>query len=150
MSTPRPYLEILTAEQVRLIHETALRVLEEVGLWMPHQEILEYFHEAGAKADEVYQAWQARVDAAGLSHYRRHHCGYMVRSAFPPAWSGGGVPIGLRRGSSMILRAGMVFHLLSWLMGTGRAGDYFISDATLVTEDGCEVLTKASQQVRVV
>ncbi len=37
----------------------------------------------GVTAHAVYQAWQDRVDVAGLSHYRRHHCGYMVGSAFP-------------------------------------------------------------------
>ena len=104
----------------------------------------------GATADEVYQAWQDRVDEAGLTHYRRHHCGYMVGSAFPPAWSGGGVPRGLRHGSDMKLQTGMVFHLMSWLMHTGREGDYFVSDTALVTEDGCEVLTKVSQHVHVV
>jgi len=103
----------------------------------------------GVTADDVYRAWQARVDGAGLSHYQRHHCGYMVGSAFPPAWSGGGVPRGLRRNSPMVLRAGMVFHILSWLMGTGQ-GDYFISDSVLVTENGCEVLTKYSQRLQVV
>jgi len=104
----------------------------------------------GMSATEVYQSWQDRIDAAGLGHYQRHHCGYMVGSAFPPAWSGGGVPRGLRRNSDMQLRTGMVFHLLSWLMHTGRDGDYFISDSVLVTQDGCEKLTSLSQQVHVV
>jgi Xaa-Pro dipeptidase len=103
----------------------------------------------GVTADEVYQAWQDRVDAAGLAHYRRHHCGYMVGSAFPPAWSGGGVPRGLRHNSNLELRRGMVFHLMSWLMNTGREGDYFVSDSALVTEDGCEVLTTIPQHVHV-
>jgi Xaa-Pro dipeptidase len=104
----------------------------------------------GVSAHEVYQAWQDRVDAAGLAHYRRHHCGYMVGSAFPPAWSGGGVPRGLRHNSDLELRNGMVFHLMSWLMGTGRDGNYFVSDTALVTEDGCEVLTSIPQHAQVV
>lgn len=104
----------------------------------------------GVTAHEVYQAWQDRVDAAGLSHYRRHHCGYMVGSAFPPAWSGGGVPRGLRHNSTLELRVGMAFHLMSWLMHTGREGNYFVSDAALVTEDGCEVLTGTPQEIHVV
>ncbi len=104
----------------------------------------------GVTAHAVYQAWQDRVDVAGLSHYRRHHCGYMVGSAFPPAWSGGGVPRGLRHNSNLELCAGMVFHLMSWLMHTGREGDYFVSDSALVTEDGCEMLTTIPQHVHVV
>ena len=36
----------------------------------------------------------------------------------------------------------MSFHVLSWLMGTGR-GDAFVSDTVLLTEAGPEVLTGA-------
>jgi trimethylamine--corrinoid protein Co-methyltransferase len=43
------YYEILNPDQVEQVHLTALRVLEEVGLWLPHREILEYFHQAGAQ-----------------------------------------------------------------------------------------------------
>ena len=35
----------------------------------------------------------------------------------------------------------MSFHILSWLMGTGR-GDDFISNAVLLTDNGAEVLTR--------
>lgn len=97
----------------------------------------------GITADEVYQSWQHRVDTAGLSHYRRHHCGYMVGAAFPPSWCGPGVPVGLRNGSDLVLESGMVFHLLSWLMGTGR-GDYFVSNSVLVTDQGCDILTAST------
>jgi Xaa-Pro dipeptidase len=103
----------------------------------------------GLQACNAYQAWQDVVDRASLSHYRRHHCGYMVTSAFPPAWSGPGVPVGLRYDSPMVLQEGMVFHLMSWLMGSGR-GDYFVSNAAIITKDGCEVLTKLSQTLQIV
>lgn len=103
----------------------------------------------GAIAAEVYRAWQSRVDEAGLAHYRRHHCGYVVGVGFPPSWTGGGMVVGLRHDSNLILREGMVFHLLSWLMGTGR-GDYFVSDTALLTERGCEILTRTSRHAQVV
>lgn len=51
MTDSRKYLEILTPDQVHQVHETALRVLEEVGMWMPNREILEHFHAAGAQVD---------------------------------------------------------------------------------------------------
>ena len=35
----------------------------------------------------------------------------------------------------------MSFHLLSWLMGTGR-GDAFVSDTVLLTDEGPEILTR--------
>ena len=100
----------------------------------------------GARAGDVYAAWQAVVDRAGLVGYRRHHCGYSVGIGFPPSWSGGGTPRGLRRGSDLELCAGMVFHLMSWLLRTGR-GDSFLSDTIVVTETGCEFLTTVDRSV---
>jgi len=103
----------------------------------------------GVTADSVYRAWQDTVDAAGLSHYRRHHCGYLVGLGFPPSWTGGSTVVGLRAGSDLVLRPGMVFHLMSWLMGSGR-GDYFVSNTALLTEQACEVLTRTSTALQVV
>jgi Xaa-Pro dipeptidase len=96
---------------------------------------------AGATAADVYRAWQGRVDEAGLAHYRRHHWGYVVGLGFPPSWTGGSMVVGLRHDRDLVLRPGMVFHLLSWLIGTGR-GDYFVSNTALLTDAGCEILTK--------
>lgn len=103
----------------------------------------------GVTAAQVYAAWQDRVNQAGLAHYRRHHCGYLVGLAFPPSWTGGSMVVGLRHDSDLVLETGMVFHLLSWLMGTGR-GDYFLSNTAILTERGCEVITTASPHLQVV
>jgi Xaa-Pro dipeptidase len=95
----------------------------------------------GTTAGAVYQVWQDVVDAAGLAHYRRHHCGYLVGIGFPPSWTGGNRVTGLRAGSDLVLQAGMSFHILSWLMGTGR-GDDFVSNTVLLSDGGAEVLTR--------
>lgn len=95
----------------------------------------------GTKARQVYAAWQQVVDDAGLPHYRRHHCGYCVGIGLSPSWTGGNKVVGLRHDSEMEIREGMSFHILSWLMGTGR-GDYFISNAVLLGAGGAEVLTR--------
>jgi Xaa-Pro dipeptidase len=95
----------------------------------------------GARARDVYAAWQLVVDEAGLAHYRRHHCGYCVGIGLSPSWTGGNKVVGLRRDSGLEIRAGMSFHVLSWLMGTGQ-GDYFVSNAVLLGPDGPEVLTR--------
>lgn len=100
----------------------------------------------GVAAKEVYSAWQGVLERYGLAHYRRHHCGYAVGIGFPPSWSGSGVPIGLRKDSEMVLRPGMVFHLMSWLLRTGK-GDSFLSDTVVVSDRGCEVLTKTSRDL---
>jgi Xaa-Pro dipeptidase len=97
---------------------------------------------------DVYAAWQAVVDRAGLAHYRRHHCGYMVGIGVPPSWTGGNSVTGLRADSDLVVRTGMSFHVLSWLMGTGR-GDYFISNTVLLGDGGPEVLTRTPTQVTV-
>ncbi len=95
----------------------------------------------GTRAADVYAAWQEVVDAAGLSHYRRHHCGYAVGVGLPPSWTGGNTVVGLRPTSDMVIAEGMSFHVLSWLMGTGQ-GDDFLSNTVLVTATGAEVLTR--------
>lgn len=48
---PDTYLTVLSEEEVQLIHSAALRVLEEVGLWLPNHEVLEILEGAGAKID---------------------------------------------------------------------------------------------------
>ncbi len=100
----------------------------------------------GVEAGQVYAAWQNVVDRNGLSHYRRHHCGYLTGIGFPPSWSGNGVPRALRDGSHMPLTAGMVVHLMSWTMGTGR-GDYFVSDPVVITVGGGERLSRTPQDL---
>ncbi|TPM23101.1 Xaa-Pro peptidase family protein [Mesorhizobium sp. B2-3-6] len=97
--------------------------------------------EPGARARDVYAAWQGVADEAGLSHYRRHHCGYLVGIGQPPSWTGGNSVTGLRHDSDLEIETGMSFHILSWLMGTGR-GDHFISNTVLLTDAGAEVLTR--------
>ncbi|MEJ2415817.1 MAG: Xaa-Pro peptidase family protein [Exilibacterium sp.] len=100
----------------------------------------------GVKAGDVYENWQQVLDRQGLGHYGRHHCGYSVGIGYPPSWSGSGVPVGLRRHSDMVLRKGMVFHLMSWLLRCG-AGDAFMSDTIVVTDKGSEFLTNVSRDV---
>lgn len=95
----------------------------------------------GIMAKSVYAAWQQVVDDAGLSQYRRHHCGYCVGIGQPPSWTGGNSVTGLRSDSDLEIATGMSFHILSWLMGSGK-GDDFLSNTVLLTENGLEVLTK--------
>lgn len=104
----------------------------------------------GALTGEVYVAWKAVVDEAlGHHDYHRHHCGYVTGIGFPPSWSGGGVPVGIRPGGEITIRPGMVFHLLPWLLGQGPT-DYAVSDTVLVTETGAELLTSVVRTPTVV
>jgi Xaa-Pro dipeptidase len=100
----------------------------------------------GARTGAVYDEWQQVIDD-GLGHrgYRRHHCGYSVGIGFPPSWVGGSVQ-GIRRGGDLRLREGMVFHVLSWLLGQ-RPGDFCVSDTVVVTPDGGEYLTRTRRNL---
>ncbi|WP_051822844.1 M24 family metallopeptidase [Streptomyces sp. NRRL S-1448] len=90
-------------------------------------------------AEQVFGAWRAAVEEATGRPYRRHHCGYLVGIGFPPSWMAGTRT--LRPGNPLRLRAGMTFHVQSWVLDE-RLGRYACSDTALVTEDGCEVLTR--------
>ena len=94
----------------------------------------------GVYARDIYAAWQAVVDAAGMPHYRRHHCGYCVGIGFPPSWTGGNRVTGLRHDSDLTIEEGMSFHAMSWFTETGK-GNYFVSNTVLLGPDGAEVLT---------
>jgi Xaa-Pro dipeptidase len=103
---------------------------------------------AGVQAGDVYEAWQSVLNRHGLASYTRHHCGYTTGIGYPPSWSGGGVPVGLRKGSELTLKTGMVFHLMSWLLRSEH-GDSFLSDTVVVTDDGAEMLTQTRSEVAV-
>lgn len=100
----------------------------------------------GVMAGDVYEAWHSVLEHHGLSSYTRHHCGYSTGIGYPPSWSGGGVPLGLRPGSELRLETGMVFHAMSWLLRSDY-GDSFLSDTVVVTDDGCELVTTTTRDV---
>jgi len=116
---------------VARVAETALAGLYEVAAQL----------RPGVVAGDVYAAWH-KVVSDGLGHgdYQRHHCGYLVGIGFPPSWVGGSRVVGIRPDSDYEIRAGMVFHVLSWLIDQPPA-DYVVSDTVLVTDAGSEVLT---------
>lgn len=88
-------------------------------------------HEANAMA----------VEAAGKSGAGAvKRAGYSVGLNFPPDW-GEGVFLDLCTGNQTILEAGMVFHMPQTIR-VGANAPSAISETVLMTEDGCEVLTK--------
>jgi len=103
----------------------------------------------GAKAGDAYAAWREVARGGGLIGYERHHCGYLVGIGFPPSWTGGSKVTGLAPNSDLELQVGMSFHLHSWFTNTDCV-DYFISNAAMLTDEGCEILTTQSPQTLVV
>ncbi|MCH6163889.1 M24 family metallopeptidase [Streptomyces marispadix] len=92
----------------------------------------------GALTGAVYAAWSRAVEEATGRRPRRHHCGYLTGAGFPPSWVGGGPVLGIRAGGRTRVRAGMVFHLMSWVE---HPAGYVVSDTALVGPSGCELLT---------
>jgi len=103
----------------------------------------------GAKAGDVYAAWREVARKGGLENYHRHHCGYLVSIGFPPSWTGGSMVTALAPNSELELKVGMTFHTHSWFTNTDCV-DYFISNTSLLTEDGCEVLTHETPETLII
>ena len=85
MSNGRRFLEVLTDEQVCDIHLTALRVLDEVGLWLPNKRILEVLDGAGARVD--FEAQTALIPPDLVEESRRQAPAQITWPARNPAHS---------------------------------------------------------------
>jgi trimethylamine--corrinoid protein Co-methyltransferase len=68
---PKKFLTILSDEDVHQIHSATLQVLEEVGLWLPNQEVLQILEGAGAKIDfkKHVVRYPADMVAAAISKF---------------------------------------------------------------------------------
>jgi len=127
-------------------HSRAIRA-EPVAI-EAHQALFQTL-EPGVVGGEVYAAWQNVVDdALGHKSTKGVHCGYTVGIGFPPSWVGGSTVVGLRPNGTLLIKEGMVFHLLTWLNGSD-IGDYALSDTAIVTTSGCEVLTSVIRSITV-
>ena len=71
-------------------------------------------------------------------------CGYPVGAGFPPHW--GDYTCRIRPGTEMALAPGMVFHQPIALRVPGRIGVAF-SETVLITDTGCETLTRTERRL---
>ena len=99
---------------------------------------------AGATADEVAQAGWDGILQAGEGFVFHGNFGYAIGAGFPPTWADDTGAI--MSGIDTVLRPGMVFHHPVALRRMGRYGTAF-SETTVVTEDGCEVLTSSPREI---
>ena len=53
LRNPYPPVEVLSAEQLERIHQTSLRILEEMGLEFLDEEALDIWEQAGAQVDRA-------------------------------------------------------------------------------------------------
>ncbi len=97
----------------------------------------------GVYAEVPHRACQAVVDRAGYTENFRKRAGYSVGVSFPPDWGEGHI-VSLSEGDKTILQPGMVFHIPPALRKYGEYG-VGVSETVLVTEEGCQIVTNASQ-----
>jgi Xaa-Pro dipeptidase len=95
----------------------------------------------GIRAEEVEGAWRKVIAKYGLKKESR--IGYSIGVAYPPDW--GEHTISLRPGDHNVLQPGNVIHAIlgMWMDGWGIE----VSETILVTEGGCETLTKLPRAI---
>ena len=99
---------------------------------------------AGVPAIASHEAAKRVIADAGLEHGRVHTTGYGLAPGFPPTW---GEPIHMIGGSPYTLEAGMVITVEPPVfLHEERLGARII-DNVLVTQDGCELLTRSARDL---
>jgi len=101
----------------------------------------------GVTSGEADAACTAVIEKAGLYANYRKRLGYSVGVGFPPDWGNGHI-IDLKRGDARELAAGMVFHMPPALRVDGVWG-FGLSETILITDGGCEVITKFPRELAV-
>lgn len=94
----------------------------------------------GVTSGAVNAAVVAVADKAGMSAGAINRAGYSIGINFPPDW-GEGSFLDLKQGDPTVLAPGMTFHVPRSMRLEGKDA-VSISESVLVTEQGCEVLTK--------
>jgi Xaa-Pro aminopeptidase len=102
----------------------------------------------GATSGEVHDASKAVFQRHGLGALLGHRTGYSVGINYPPDW-GEGWLMSIWDGDERPLRPGMTFHLVPGVYDLGRY-TIIISETVLVTEQGCDVLTRFPRDLFVV
>ena len=98
----------------------------------------------GVTGHDVAEAGWEALREAGDDIVFHGNFGYSIGAGFPPTWADGAAAITL--GSHAPLEPGMVFHHPVAVRKLGRFGVAF-SETTVVTDDGCDVLTDVERKL---
>lgn len=106
------------------------------------------FIKPGVTAHEVDEITKAAPRRAGFGDYSVSRSGYGVGIGFPPDW-GEGRTISLGGRDQTVLEPNMTFHYMNpiWYEGFTKVN---FSETILVTETGCEVLSRFPRELIVV
>lgn len=93
----------------------------------------------GAPMGDVYDAHAEVFDAAGMSHARLQACGYGMGAVYNPIWVD--FPM-FYEGNPLKMRKNQVFFLHMILMDSDTGCAMTLGHSVLVTDDGCERLSR--------
>ncbi len=99
---------------------------------------------AGVPATVPHEAAKRVITEAGMDRYRLHMTGYAVGAAFPPSWV---EPLVMDSGCRHTLESGMVIAVEPPLFGLDGGLGVRIIDNVLVTETGCELLSRTTRDL---
>jgi Xaa-Pro dipeptidase len=99
----------------------------------------------GVTPHEADLAARAVTQKAGFGDYHRNRLGYSIGVSYPPDWGEGEI-ISLRQEEYRPLEAGMTFHMPPLCLKYREYGIGF-SESIVVTDTGCEPLSRLSRKV---
>ena len=95
----------------------------------------------GRPMSDVYQAHAQVLDTAGLGEHRMRACGYGMSAIYNPLWVD---PPMFYEGNPQLMEAGNTFFLHMILANSNTARAMTLGHTILITESGCERLSRSS------
>ena len=95
----------------------------------------------GRPMGEVFAAHARVMDAAGLREHRMNACGYGMGAVYNPLWVD---PPMFYEGNPLEMQAGNVFFLHMIVMNSDSGRAMTLGHSVLVTDTGCECLSRSS------
>ena len=95
----------------------------------------------GRPMGEVFAAHAKVMDAAGLRGHRMNACGYGMGAVYNPLWVD---PPMFHEGNPLEMQAGNVFFLHMIVMNSDSGRAMTLGHSVLVTDAGCECLSRSS------
>ena len=98
----------------------------------------------GRPVGEVFDAHAQVMDAAGYRHARLNACGYSLGAVYTPCWMDWPM---LYTANPVIAQPNMVFFLHMILMDSDADRAMTLGQTVLVTDVGCESLSRSSLEL---
>ena len=100
----------------------------------------------GRTVDDVFQAHAQTLDKAGMKAHRMHACGYSLGTTYAPNWMDWPM---IYSGNPVVLAPGMVFFLHMIIFDNDTGMPACLGRTAIVTETGCDPMSKASLELTV-